>query len=89
MDEDLAAFFADFGVQASANGMTACVLLDMPGQSLLGDMQISTDYAITYASADLPGLKHGSSITVSGSAYTVREITLQDDGQISRASLKR
>ncbi len=89
MTEGLGAFFADFGVQASALGQSAQVLLDMPGQSLLGAMQISNDYAITYVSADLPGLKHGDSITVAGLPYTVREVTLLDDGALSHATLKR
>lgn len=89
MTEDLGALFRDFGVQASANGVTAQAILDMPGQSVLGAMQISTDYALTYASTDLVGLKHGDAITVAGLPYTVREITLLDDGALSHATLKR
>jgi hypothetical protein len=85
----MAPFLADFGVTAVFGSATAQVILDMPDQSILGDMQLSTEYAITYAAADLAGLKHGSAITVDGVAYTVREVTRMEDGRMVRAVLKK
>lgn len=87
--EDLAPFFLDFGLPAAFGGNTATVLLDMPDQAILGDMQLSTEYAMFYKSGDLPGLKHGDTGTVGGTTYTVREIAAQDDGKTLRAALKK
>lgn len=87
--EDLAVLFADFGVTAVYGSLTALVVLDMPDQQVLGGMQISADYAITYRSVDLVGLKHGDALTVDGTSYTVREVTRLDDGRITHATLKR
>ena len=87
--EDLDVLFADFGVTAVLGAASAQVLLDMPDQGVLGDMQISTDYAITFKASDLAGIKHSDSITVDGTSYTVREVTLLDDGKIKHAALKR
>ena len=87
--EDLTPYFADFGVTAVSGANTASVLLDMPDQAILGDMQLTTEYAITYRTGDLPGLKHGDAITVASVAYTVREVTAQDDGKTMHANLKK
>lgn len=89
LNDDLDAFLSDFGVVAIFGAAQAQVILDMPDQSILGDMQLSTEYAITYAAADLAGLKHGSAITVDGAAYTVREVARLDDGRMMRAVLKK
>ena len=87
--EDLSPLFADFGMPAQYGSLTATVLLDMPDQQIFGDMQISTEYAITYKSADLAGLKRGDSITVNAVAYSVREVTKLDDGALLHATLSK
>jgi riboflavin synthase alpha subunit len=87
--EDLSVLFADFGVIAYTVSGAAQVLMDMPGQQILHDMQISNDYAITYLSYGLPGLKYGDPITVNGITYTVREITALDDGALTHATLSK
>lgn len=87
--EDLSAFIADFGVTATFGALTAQVILDMPDQSILGDLQLTTDYSMTFVSTDLSGLKHGSAITVDGAAYTVREVSRLDDGRFLKAALKK
>ncbi|MDR3414213.1 MAG: hypothetical protein P4L87_25175 [Formivibrio sp.] len=86
--EDMAAFFAD-GVVATFNGVDANVWLNMPDHSVLGDMQISSEYAIEFVTGALPGIAHGRSITVDGIAYTVREVTKIDDGATSVATLSK
>ena len=85
--EDLTALFADFGVTATYGALTATVLFDLPDKELMHDMQLSSDYAITYRAGDLSGLKSRDSITVNSVVYTVREVTHLDDGQIMHASL--
>ena len=87
--EDLSAFFADFGVPATFGALSATVLLDMPDAEIFGGGQISTDYAITYKSGDLSGLKTGDAITVNAVAYQVREVVKLDDGKLMNATLKR
>lgn len=87
--EDLAPFFADFGLLAVSAGQSAKVLFEMPGEEIFSGMQQSTEYAITYRSTDLPGLAAGSSTTVDGVDYTVRQIIPQDDGKLIKAQLRR
>lgn len=87
--EDLTPLFADFGVTATYGALTAQVLLDMPDQQIFGDMQMSTEYAITYKAGDLTGLKRTDSITVNAIAYTVREVTRVDDGALMHATLSK
>jgi len=87
--EDLDILFADFGVPASSGANSATVLLDMPDEAILGDRQISTEYAITARAMDLPGLKHGDAITVNGVSYSVRAVKLLDDGALKIATLSK
>ncbi|MDD5247820.1 MAG: hypothetical protein PHY45_02475 [Rhodocyclaceae bacterium] len=87
--EDLDVFFADFGVPASAGANSATVLLDMPDRAILGDRQIGTEYAITAKATDLPGLKHGDAITVANVGYSVRVVTLLDDGVLKHVTLSK
>ncbi|MGH8523514.1 MAG: hypothetical protein ACREXX_18865 [Gammaproteobacteria bacterium] len=44
---------------------------------------------ITYRADQLTCLKTGETVTVAGIAYTVREVTALEDGQIMRASLRK
>ena len=87
--EDLAMLFEDFGVAAVFGARTATVILDMPQEEIFDGMQQSTEYAITYKTGDLPGLKANDSGTVNGVTYRVRQVTTLDDGQIIKATLQR
>jgi hypothetical protein len=87
--EDLGIFLADFGVSCTAGAVTALGVLDMPGQVLAGGMVISTDYTLTAKAQDFGNLLYGSQISVNGTLFTVREATLQDDGQMVQLSLQR
>lgn len=87
LTEDLALFFADFGVSAVFGAQSSVVLLDLPDMDVLEGMAISNNPAMTYASSEFPSLVRGSSITVNGSAYTVREVRKLDDGALSQAML--
>ena len=91
---DVAAMLSDFGqpcVWAAAPGgaRTATVILNAPDADLLGGQVIGTDYAITYAVADLPGVASGAQLSIGGATYQVREIHAQDDGAVAHATLSR
>ncbi len=89
--ENLAAFFqaADFSVSATFGAETAQVILDAPGEVVLGQA-VSADYSILYPATQFAALKHASSITVDGIAYIVREGPFTvDDGKLKRATLSK
>ena len=86
--ESTAAFFADFGVPAIFGDSTAIVLLDQPEANILDDRVQTTQYQITFRTADLPGLKHGSWIQVDGKQFSVINVRPVDDGVFSVAPLK-
>lgn len=89
--EDLSAFFStdDFAVPLTWGQVTAEVILDAPDEEIIDGRVVSREYAITYEAADLVGLAGGASVTVDGTAYTVREVTALDDGKIMRATLRK
>jgi hypothetical protein len=87
---DLGVFLGDpFSVSATSGNTTADVLLDQPSQVLAGDMVLTTDYQITARASDFGSLVAGASITVDGTAYTVRETRLIDDGVLCEISLQK
>jgi len=89
---DLDVFFADMGVICVAGGQTATVLLDAPGEGIdLSSLaQVSgVDYAITYKTSALSLMTTRMQITVDGVRYQVTSIDPLDDGQISKAKLKK
>ena len=91
---DIAAMLADFGqactwAAAPGGARTANAIFNAPGVDLLGGQIISTDYEITYAVADLPGLASGAQLSIGGAAYQVREVHALDDGAIAHATLAK
>ena len=89
LTEDLDIFLADFGVSCTAGATTAKGLLDMPGEVIAGGMVLSTDYSLTARFSDFGTLTHGDSITVDGTAYTVRENRPIGDGKFVEISLQK
>jgi hypothetical protein len=87
MTEDLAPLFFDFGLVAEHGTDSALVLLDMPTSSDLGGYALEGEYSITLPAESLPGLAMGETVTVSGTAYRVREVYLLDDGALKRVML--
>jgi len=82
-------FLADFGVTVVSGSTTGKGILDMPTEIVAGGMVLTTDYALTFKTATFPSLGYNSAITVDGTAYTVREVRLQDDGKFSIAYLQK
>lgn len=93
LSEDFAQFFDTdgFAVTATFGAQTAQVILDAPGESLLGDRIASSDYSITYRADQFnaPSLKNGDSLTVDGANYKVRSLNTLDDGKLMRAWLSK
>ncbi len=90
LSDDLGVFLGDpFSVSATSGNTTADVLLDQPSQVIAGDMVLTTDYQITAKASDFGSLVGGDSITVDGSAYTVRETRLMDDGLLCEITLQK
>lgn len=87
--EDPSLFLADFGVTVVAGAVSGLGILDMPGEVLISDAVISTDYALRCRSSEFGGLMYGDEVTVSGVSYQVRETRLIDDGTFCEISLSR
>ena len=87
--EDAAGFLNDFGQTVVFGAVSTKGILDVPSEIIAGGMVISTDYSLTYSTASMPNLQHGSAITVGGAAYTVRDVRAQDDGTFSIAYLSK
>ena len=86
--EDLDVFLADFGVSCTAGATTALGILDMPSQMLSDGMVLTTDYTLTARTSNFGSLIRGDSITVDGTAFTVRETMLIDDGKFVQIALQ-
>jgi len=87
--EDLDVFLADFGVSCTAGATTANGILDMPSQVISDGMVLTTDYTLTTRFSNFGSLVRGDSITVDGTAYTVRETMLIDDGKFVQIALQK
>jgi hypothetical protein len=87
--ENTAAFMSDFGVTCVFGTLSATVLLSSNEKDVVGGRGMSTSYQMRYWSAELPGLKYGSAVTVDGTAYRVLTTGPEGDGKISVAVLER
>lgn len=91
--ENLDVFLGDFGVTCLAGGQTFLGLLDQPGEVLgLGQTEaVSIAYVLTVktSAATAANLRGGSTVTVNGTAYTVRERLPEDDGAFTRFTLRK
>jgi len=88
LTEDLDVFLADFGVSCTSGSTTANGILDMPSQVVSDGMVLTTDYTLTARASNFGSLIRGASITVDGTAYTVRETMLIDDGKFVQIALQ-
>ncbi len=88
IQENLAQFFQDMGVNATFSGQTAKVLFDFPDQIIAGDV-ISAEYRITYPKGTFPLLAYQSTIVVDTVAYRVNEVEAIEDGNLIQATLRK
>ena len=87
--EDLGAFFSadDFAVDVTWGVQTATGILNAPDETAGG--ALSREYLLIYPVTKLVGLTTGQTLTVDGSAYTVRDVRATDDGKIMNATLSK
>lgn len=76
-------------VEAEVDGQTIAVDFRAPDEPVLGSLAMSADYAMRYPTTALPALAVGSSVSINGFAYRVREIRSIGDGSEAHASLTR
>ena len=91
--EDPSVFMADFGKPCTCGAYTFTGILSTPDETLnMGGVNIiSTMYELLLPSSDVQAgaIVSGISISVSGQAYTVRDVLLADDGLFSRLQLSK
>jgi hypothetical protein len=87
--EDPDIFLSDFGVSVVAGAVTSVGIFDMPGEVIMDNMIISTDYSLRVRASEFSTLGYGSAVVVDGGNYTVRESRLLDDGVFLQLSLQK
>lgn len=91
--ENLDVFMQDFGVPCQVRSYTFTGIFDMPSQTIgvgHGDV-VSNEYSLLVKTADATagGIRGGSTITINGQVFVVRERLLEDDGAFTRFTLRK
>ena len=92
MINDTLAFLSlgEFAVTCQlANGVQFKGILDSPMDVIAGGMALSREYLLTAKTSDVSTAARGTSITVDGSDYKVRENRPIDDGLFSELLLSK
>lgn len=88
--DDLTTFFGSpFGVSCTSGGTTANGILNQPTTEVAGNLIIDVDYVLHCKNSDFGSLSAGDSITVDGSAYTVRTNESDIDGLTRQIYLQK
>ena len=87
--EDLDVFLSDFGVSVTAGAVSGVGILDMPGQSIMGDMVISSNYRLICRWDEFGDLGYGASVTADGEVYRVQENKQISDGKFCSIEMER
>ena len=89
--EDLSVFLntAEFAVPVVAGAVSGLGILDMPSEIIADGVVLTTDYKLTCESAKFGDLIYGAGVNVDGHAYTVRNVSLIDDGAFCEIMLQR
>lgn len=87
LSENPSVFLADFGQIITSGIYSGLGIFDAPDQ--IDGLTLSTDYSVTIRASDFPNLGYGSSVTISSSAYTVREVRAIDNGTFAIATLSK
>lgn len=89
--EDLSVFLSsdDFAVSVTSGETTGLGILDMPSELIADGVVLTTDYKLTCEASKFGDLVHGTGVNVDGHAYTVRNVSLLDDGSFCELMLQR
>lgn len=87
--EDASLFLQDFGVPVDSGLVQGLGILDMPGNVIMNDMVISTDYTLRCETSKFGSLAYGAPLIVDGETYSVREVLRVEDGFFCDVSLQR
>lgn len=79
----------EFGVTCSIGASSFVAILDSPVEVLAGGMALSREYLLLAKTSDVSSATRGTSITVDGASYTVRENRAIDDGLFSELLLSK
>ena len=79
----------EFGVSCTSGSTTANAVLSQPSEVLMDGMVLFSDYTLLAKASDFGSLIAGNSITVDGTAYTVREARLSVDGQLVTIGIQK
>lgn len=80
----------EFGVTCQIGAGASFVgILDSPMDVIAGGMALSREYLLTAKTSDVSSASRGTSITVGGASYTVRENRPTDDGLFSELLLSK
>lgn len=83
---DTAAMLKECGLAASCGGVATYGILDRPEEILQAESGagvIGKMYRFLFQSSAWPSVEVGSTVTIGGANYTVRERTALDDGEMS------
>ena len=80
----------EFGITCQIGAGASFVgILDSPVDVIAGGMALSREYLLTAKTSDVSSASRGTSITVGGASYTVRENRAIDDGLFSELLLTK
>lgn len=79
----------EFGVTCAIGASSFVGILDSPVEVLAGGMALSREYLLYAKTSDVSTAVRGTSITVGGASYTVRENRAIDDGLFSELLLSK
>lgn len=94
--DDLALFYADFGVtavhtpKAGGTAVSGLVLFDQPGVSLIAGEILATDLGLRFPAATFPVVRKDDQFAIAGVSYLARENAQPvEDGLEMTVPLKR
>ena len=87
--EDLDIFLSDFGVSVTAGAVSGFGILDMPGEVVMGDNVISSQYMLTCRRDEFGWLGYDDLVNVEGTGYRVQEKLDITDGRFCRLLMEK
>ena len=77
------------GVSVTAGAVSGMGLLDMPGELVMDDRVINTNYRLTCRADQFGTLSYGDQLQADGQTYLVQELQLIADGNFCMLTLEK